>query len=164
MSMEALKWARESRAIGGPASAVLRDLADRASSAGVCWPSVATIATSTGYCERTVQNALRRLEREKLISSKRTGRGSRYTLAIADLRCISCTSEVQEMPIRGAGDAPKAKRSQKKPITLPPLATARAAAAAYKPFVDADDRDDYVSFEQLQSYAAALAGRSDTAG
>ena len=131
MSMAALKWAREPRPdLGGPASAVLRDLADRANDTGVCWPSLATIAADTGYCERTVRYALRRLEQHGLLAVKQTGRGSRYTFPAAALTGKSCRSEGQELPVRGAALAPKASRSQIKPLRRPPL-TARAAAAAY---------------------------------
>jgi DNA-binding transcriptional ArsR family regulator len=82
MSMAALKWARDQRGLGGPAAAVLRDLADRANSEAMCWPSVAKIAEATGYSRRTVQRALRRLEADKLIATRRTGSGSRYLLAL----------------------------------------------------------------------------------
>lgn len=125
MSMNALRWAREPRpGLGGPAAAVLRDLADRASESGVCWPSVQTIASSTGYCMRTVQYALRRLETDHLIATKQTGRGSRYTLNLPPEGCKSCTSEVQELQVRGARAAPKASRSESE---------ARPAAGAYAP-------------------------------
>jgi hypothetical protein len=115
--MSALKWARAPRpGLGGPASAVLRDLADRANESGVCWPSLATIAADTGYCERTVRYALRRLEQHGLLTVKQTGRGSRYTFPAAALTGKSCRSEGQELPLRGARDAPKASRSEKKPL------------------------------------------------
>jgi hypothetical protein len=129
--MNALRWARMARpGLGGPASAVLRDLADRASESGVCWPAVATIAAETGYCERTVQYALRRLEAEQLVEVKFTGRGSRYTLA------VPCTSEVQQLHLRGAAAAPKASRSRRLSARAReerPQAAAYAPALAHAP-------------------------------
>jgi DNA-binding transcriptional MocR family regulator len=127
--MSALKWARQQR-LGGPASAVLRDLADRANESGVCWPSIATIAADTGYDRRTIQRALRTLEHERLIESKRTGRGSRYTLNLSHQRRHSDASDASESHIRGVTLTPKASRTQKNPTRTPP--TAKAAASAYK--------------------------------
>lgn len=134
--MAALRWAREPRpGLGGPASAVLRDLADRASESGVCWPSLATIAASTGYCERTVRYALRRLERAGLIAVKLTGRSSRYTLAVDNLTGSSCRSEGQQLPVRGAALAPKASRSRRLSAHAREPEP-RPAAAAYQPARD----------------------------
>lgn len=137
MSMAALKWAREPRpGLGATATAVLRDLADRASESGVCWPAVATIAAETNLSRRTVQRALRRLEQERLITVKQTGRGSRYTLAGASLLAQLVTSEASESHLRGVtvtlqrrqSDAQSLKKP-KEPRRKPP---ARAAAAAYE--------------------------------
>src|SRR5262245_9211631 len=84
MSMNALRWAREPRpGLGITATAVLRDLADRANDTGVCWPSLRTIIADTGACERSVRNALRRLEEEELLRVHHiAGRSSRYVLSI----------------------------------------------------------------------------------
>lgn len=131
MSMEALRWARMPRpGLGGPAAAVLRDLADRANETSVCWPSIATIAAETGLSERTVQRAVRKLESGRLIVTKRTGRGSCYTLQLADQIGHSVLSEVSESPIRGVTLTPKASRSLKK-HSAPAAPTAKAAAGAY---------------------------------
>ena len=146
MSVEALRWARSVQPVrlGGPAKAVLRDLADRANRSAVCWPSVATIAASTDLSERTVQRALRLLEAEGLIVTTMTGRSSRYVLQ------IPVTSEGhemppggQEVPFRGDTESPKASRSFKAKQTR---ARAREEeqepgrviqnAGAYQPFKD----------------------------
>src|SRR5262252_9431742 len=94
MSMAALKWAREPRpALGGAATSVLRDLADRADDSGVCWPKVRTIVEDTGLDRRTVQRALRRLEEHGLLVVKFTGRGSRYTLPVPSAHAASEASQ-----------------------------------------------------------------------
>jgi DNA-binding transcriptional MocR family regulator len=136
--MAALKWAREPRpGLGGPATAVLRDLADHASESGSCWPAVATMAAETGLSRRTVQRALRRLEAAGLISVRPTGRGSLYVLALPRKanpqvvsRCQSDASEASESHLRGVRVTPKALRSQKKPYAR---ARARSKAGAKAP-------------------------------
>src|SRR5262245_14009737 len=120
--MHALKWAHQQRNLGGPATAVLCDLADRATDTGVCWPAVATIAADTGYDRRTVQRALRRLEVEGLLMTRRTGRGTRYTLA------VSAASEASESHIRGVTLTPLRRHSDALTQKNPKEPNARARA------------------------------------
>src|SRR5262245_55291370 len=108
--MSALRWVRDvDPGIGGPAKAVLRDLADRADGSGVCWPKVQTIAEDNSMDRRTVQRALRKLQKHGLVEVKFTGRGSRYTLPVP---CISDASEASERRFRGVRDAPPNKKPQ----------------------------------------------------
>ena len=137
--MAALKWARQERpGLGVAATAVLKVLADHANDAATCWPSVAQIALEAGCCTRTVRYALRRLEAEKLIGTRRTGRGNRYLLALPSLAAQSgksCSSELQEMPIRAAALAPKALKKPQEAIGAgahAPETEPRQNAAAYK--------------------------------
>jgi len=147
VSMAALKWARQPRpTLGGPASAVLRDLADRANDKAACWPSVATIAKSTGYSRRTVQYALRKLETEKLLATRRTGRGNLYLLAVPGVQELH--PPAQELRIRGARAAPKALRS--------PL---NQSAQTPKPKTAVTSTVELVTLEQLKAYTTSLGGR-----
>jgi hypothetical protein len=60
---------------------VLMCLCDHASDTGACWPSVATIARKTSKSERTVQAALRWLEREEYFTRDcRNGTSAIYRL------------------------------------------------------------------------------------
>jgi len=131
--MAALKWVRDVEpGLGGVATAVLRDLADRSNESGVCWPSVATICNDTKFSRRTVQVALRQLEANGLLITKQIhGRSSRYVLA------IRAVTPAQEMRRGGAGDAhppagdaPKASISQRE-------AFARARETENRPNADA---------------------------
>jgi len=73
---------------------------------GYCWPSIKTLAEQTGYCQKTVQRALKELERKKLIRRRRKVRsdGSQgvYEIAITLPLGVQCTghgrpSEVDRM-------------------------------------------------------------------
>jgi len=131
VSIVALKWAREPRpGLGGPATAVLRDLADRSNDSGVCWPSLTTIMADTGFSERTVRRALRRLEAEKLLQTKRIyGRSSRYMLQLP-------RSERPDTPVTVTGTpasvTPKALRSEREARGAHALEDHRANADAYR--------------------------------
>src|SRR5262245_27918433 len=127
MSIVALRWAREPRpGLGGSATAVLRDLADRANDTGVCWPSVSTIGADTSLSRRTVQRALRRLEAENLLRVHQiTGRSSRIVLAVAVQADDEPASERRRGGVTvtqgGASVTPKASRSsfEAKPWVAP---------------------------------------------
>jgi DNA-binding transcriptional ArsR family regulator len=150
--MAALKWAREPRPqLGGPAAAVLRDLADRANDKAACWPSVATIAKATGYSKRTVQYALRRLEAENLIRTRYTGRGNLYLLAVPGVQELH--PPVQELHPRGARPAPKALRS--------PL---NQDALTRKPENHDPEPLEFVTLEQLKAYTATIGKTSPATG
>ena len=73
---------------------------------GYCWPSIKTLAEQTGYCEKTVQRALKELVRKKLIRRRRKvrsdGSQSVYGIAITLPLGVQCTghdrpSEVDRM-------------------------------------------------------------------
>src|SRR5262245_45881394 len=68
----------------GGAQIVLLALADRTNGAGVCWPSIATIARMTGRSPRQVRRLLRWLERQGIVITTRSRgrRSSRYRIAI----------------------------------------------------------------------------------
>lgn len=100
--------------------AVLSALADRANDRGICWPAVATIAADTRLSVRSVQYALRRLEREGWITTapRRAGygRGNSHLFAIrcdaaAPGKGASCergaVERVQDVPGKGAKAAPE---------------------------------------------------------
>lgn len=84
---------------------VLLALARHADKAGRCWPKMTTLMSMTGLKKRTVIYAVNELCRLELIT-REAGMGrstSRYQLITE--RCISCTSEVQQVHVRGALDA-----------------------------------------------------------
>lgn len=63
------------------AKAVLISLADQASDAGECWPSISTIATRTCLNPRSVMRAIQELEASKVIRTIRVeGRNSTYLI------------------------------------------------------------------------------------
>jgi hypothetical protein len=115
MSIEALNWAFQ-QAVQGPAKAVLIVLADHVDQDGWCWPAVARLCFRSGFAVRTVQMALRQLEREGHIRSEAgTGRGhvSRYKVlhnpGVHPAARVCEQEKVQEMPPsrpNGAADAP----------------------------------------------------------
>lgn len=85
---------------------VLKELVSMGNQRGYCWPSVKTLAEQTGYCQKTVQRALKELERKKLIRRRRKVRsdGSQgvYEIAITLPLGVQCTghgrpSEVDRM-------------------------------------------------------------------
>lgn len=78
------------------AKAVLISLADNANDHGVCWPSQPTIAARVCLSERTVRNAIKRLEEAGyLVADRSNGRHTRYT--------ITPTPERGATPEQGAG-------------------------------------------------------------
>jgi DNA-binding transcriptional MocR family regulator len=115
VSMAALKWVRDVEpGLSGVATAVLRDLADRANESGVCWPSIRTIVADTKFCERAVRNALRQLEQQHLLSVHQiAGRSSRYVLNVT----VQPRHEMPDTPAPDAAPpargAPKASISQR---------------------------------------------------
>lgn len=149
LSMGALRWARIPRpTLSGPAAAVLLCLADHANERGECWPAVSTVAAEMSMSMSTVRRALRELEREALLATRRTGRGNFYMLPAAvlvagltDQSGHSDRSERSEGPIRAVRGTAKASRSERKPKrgarTVPAgnggtRAGERPAAAAYR--------------------------------
>lgn len=67
MSIQALNWAREQTIKGGARFVLM--LANRANPEYECWPRVSLIARDVGTTVRTVQRALRELERAGLVLS-----------------------------------------------------------------------------------------------
>jgi len=66
MSNAALSWAFPVP-VTGPRKAVLTALAEHADEIGGCWPSIARLVLYSGVSERTVQTALKDLERANLV-------------------------------------------------------------------------------------------------
>ena len=119
MSKEARDWAY-SQSLKAPAKPVLVALAEHGAE---CWPSVTRLAEMTGYCVRTVRNALADLEEMKLISVfRQVGRTTRFRLEIGQklsttpapdaplhemhpgTTCRTPRHEVQDTPAPDAGD------------------------------------------------------------
>ena len=79
MAIPFLNIAWKSKKVIKATKFVFVSLADQANDDGWCWPRVEKIAERTGYSERTVQYALRKLERLGLIQVVyRKGRASYY--------------------------------------------------------------------------------------
>jgi DNA-binding transcriptional MocR family regulator len=137
VSMAALKWVRDVEpGLSGVATAVLRDLADRANESGVCWPSIRTIVADTKFCERAVRNALRQLEQQHLLSVHQIpGRSSRYVLKVA-------VQPRHEMPDTPAPDAAPPARGAPKASISQREALARARETENRPNADAYRKAD----------------------
>ena len=82
-----LAWVRPAP-VRGAAKSVLQALASRADSEGVCWPSLRTLDTDSGFGVTTVCKALRELEKDGWIRreqrKKRDGgpTSTKYTIAL----------------------------------------------------------------------------------
>ncbi len=74
MSGSALGWAKKTHVGSQTAKHVLQALADWADDQGSCYPSVQLIMDVTELSDRSVRNALRRLEELGLLSTERTRR------------------------------------------------------------------------------------------
>lgn len=92
---------------------VLISLADNANDQGVCWPSIPTISRRTCFSERAVQNAIKWLERYRLLKADRSnGRHTSYTLTPGEylMETPAADAPAQQMHGRrkcaGAADAP----------------------------------------------------------
>lgn len=71
---------------------VLVSLADQANDQGVCWPSIATLASRTSYSVRAVQNALRWLQDRGLLEVEIGAmKANRYTLHVERYRRETCS-------------------------------------------------------------------------
>ncbi len=74
---------------------VLKELVSMGNQRGYCWPSIKTLAEQTGYCQKTVQRALKELVRKQLIRRRRKIRsdGSHgvYEIAITLPLGVRCT-------------------------------------------------------------------------
>ena len=68
---------------------VLLYLLDRANQEGVCWPSITTIAASTGLARRTVLKVLGELERKGYLARERTGMTNTYRLNLTKIALVS---------------------------------------------------------------------------
>jgi len=74
------------------------------------YPSVSTLCNKTSLSERTVRKQLKELRAKGLlaIEKKSTSKSpNTYYIGVQEMQgCRRCTPEVQEMQVRGAGDAP----------------------------------------------------------
>jgi hypothetical protein len=80
--------------------AVLMCLADSASDAGECWPSLSLLSERTCFSERAIQSAIRWLEASSAIVADRTnGRHTRYAITVDTFNPrSSCTPAVPAPP------------------------------------------------------------------
>ena len=112
MSIEMLNWAFQLPLDSPADKTVLIALANHADPTGDCWPSVARVCLYTSLSERAVRMALRRLEEQGFVTTThKIGRSSSYKLEGG----TTCRGEGQEMPGRGAGDAPKPSYNHQEP-------------------------------------------------
>lgn len=115
MSIEMLNWVFLLEMESPTDKSVLLALANHADPEGYCWPSVRRLCLYTALSERTVQNALRRLEDAGLIgTTERSGTSTMYRLHPR----TSCTSPPQEVHPTPAAAAPKPSYNHKEPSTL----------------------------------------------
>lgn len=82
---------------------VLLTLADIANNEGVCWPSVDYISARAGVCERSVQRAIRRLEKLGFISIQTGGRTAKGGKRSSVYTLMGAT----ESPIRVSASHPE---------------------------------------------------------
>lgn len=94
---------------------VLLALANHADPDGYCWPSIKRLCLYTALSERTVQNALRRLECAGLVSTtERVGTSTMYQLHPRS-RCTPPPQEVHPTP---AAAAPEPSYNHQEPTAL----------------------------------------------
>ncbi len=108
MSLAAITWAYAQRCGSPTVKAVLLKLADAANDAGICWPSLRTIADQTELSLRSVRVALRQLEATGMIQTTRRRVGKNYTSSVYSLTFMP--TEKSNRPTAGdavppAGDA-----------------------------------------------------------
>lgn len=85
---------------------VLVSLADQANDQGVCWPSIATLASRTSYSVRAVQNALRWLQDRGLLEVEIGAmRANRYTLHIERYSRATCAKQAVALGVQEDGSA-----------------------------------------------------------
>jgi DNA-binding transcriptional ArsR family regulator len=146
---------------------VLLALADCADDDGVCWPSVGTLARKTGQSQRTVQGALKALERAgHLTRDQRIGRGCYYTIHPRKI-CTPAKSAPPQNPANTPADsAPKpsgttndtipngiASTRARKPQAAKPAQKPRAKPAgtiARPPNVDAQVWADFLTHRKAK--------------
>lgn len=88
---------------------------------GYCWPSINTLAEQTGYCQKTVQRALKELERKKLIRRRRKVRsdGSQgvYEIAITLPLGVQCTGHARPSEVDGMSGLKENYQNKSKAVT-----------------------------------------------
>lgn len=104
---------------------VLLALADCANDEGRCWPGLASLCAKTGMCRRTLQEALRQLDRGGQITREENpGKGMNYTVhPVAKSAPVVETAPVAKSATRGGKDchggvaksAPKPSENRKEP-------------------------------------------------
>lgn len=148
MSNVALNWAWGVKTGSPSAKLVLIALADQARPDGLAWPSVATIARRTDLSERAVQKHVAGLERLGLMTiERRSGRSSRYRLAIGKGGAPSAPLPPNDVQRWGARGAPKPSLNpQEEPTPFPPQSGGSAkGAGSSKP----KDREEDSAAERL---------------
>lgn len=82
-------WARDD--LNATQKIVMLALADWASEAGLCWPSIARLSEKTSLGERTVQRTIRSLVDAGYLSIQEViGRGNKYTILLPPSDCHPC--------------------------------------------------------------------------
>ena len=91
---------RSLRLTNGIAKAVLRCIDDHAGAAGACWASLATLATESCFCRRTVIRVIAELEAENLIvANRQEGKTTTYRVNWKTVenyepnQCLTVTSD-----------------------------------------------------------------------
>ena len=80
MSIKWMNQVWQMPTLKGSRRLLLLALADNANDAGVCWPSVATLAKKCNVSERTIHKFLAEMEPVYLVRSSRSGRSTVYQL------------------------------------------------------------------------------------
>lgn len=110
MSIKLMTAVWERTDISSTQKLVLLALADWANDDGLCWPSIATIATKSSLKMRAVQMTIRSLEDAGFVMREEVvGRGNRYWLRIPPHEMhprTECTPPLHEMHPTPASDAP----------------------------------------------------------
>lgn len=165
-----LNWAWEQRLGNTTLKSVLVTLAGHANAQGECWPSVSRLCERSDAKVRSVQNALRELERRGLmVTIPRTGTSNLYRLTpagdappqsmhpaeTAEHSCNKCAPPPLEMHPSPAGHAPKLPvTSNEKPEE--PVCAAEAANTRFSEFFEQYPRPGN-RVETKAAYEAALA-------
>ena len=82
MCYQTVNWAIEQIGLTYRESRVLIQLSyHKNHTTGQCNPSIETLSTGTGFCQRAIGSALQGLKRRDLIQSSRTGKSNLYSFA-----------------------------------------------------------------------------------
>lgn len=145
-------WAM-AQAVPSTAKHVLLVLAAYADKEGLCWPSVATIATKSGLGERAIQTALRLLIGEGLIVVTANEKGGR-----------GCTPRYQLQVGKGAPNAPIDPERAQEMHPKRPLNGAHAAPFRPKRVQETTSKRVHLTTEKGAPRAPELTGSTKREG